>query len=379
MEDRGQKAEIVGRRQEQEARSKKQTIHNCRFTIDNGSTPPGPEGAGYSRVKTESSPKETKYRVCPVGARYSRWDTNHKSPRPTEKTCTMFTARSFIAAVTAVLISSQILVAQDNSYQSYLAHVAAANASLRLNEAAEAKRWIASAPAEHRGWEWEYLSGRVENSLRAITFDGADPRKIRFSPSGDAIAAAMSDGTVRIVDPQSGEELQRLTGHQQTVYDVRYSPDARTLVSCSRDGTVRLWSTGDGKELWQSKGGGQGIASVAYSPDGTTIGYTSWHRKESVVGLVVLFDAASGKELWRTGYDVKPIVDIEFSSDGKYFAIGTWNWRVAVWDVSRAELVRDFDYNDVPVYSAIDDITFSADGKHVAAASKSDDCPGLEH
>lgn len=38
-------------------------------------------------------------------------------------------------------------------YQSHLAHVAAANASLRLNEAAEAKRWLAAAPEKYRNWE----------------------------------------------------------------------------------------------------------------------------------------------------------------------------------------------------------------------------------
>ncbi len=46
------------------------------------------------------------------------------------------------------------------SYQSYLAHVAPASASLQLHRAAEAKRWIAQAPAQHRGWEWRFLAAR---------------------------------------------------------------------------------------------------------------------------------------------------------------------------------------------------------------------------
>lgn len=68
-------------------------------------------------------------------------------------------------------------------YQSYLAHIAAANASLRLNEAAEAQRWLAAAPAKHRNWEWRYLNARSDKSTAALKFAGAAPaatRLVRF-------------------------------------------------------------------------------------------------------------------------------------------------------------------------------------------------------
>ena len=46
----------------------------------------------------------------------------------------------------------------DKEYQSYLAHISAANSSLRLNEKKEANRWLKNAPLKYRGWEWNYLN-----------------------------------------------------------------------------------------------------------------------------------------------------------------------------------------------------------------------------
>jgi hypothetical protein len=50
------------------------------------------------------------------------------------------------------------------------AHIAAANASLRLNETAETKRWLAAATVKYRNWEWRYLHARSDASVGVIKF-----------------------------------------------------------------------------------------------------------------------------------------------------------------------------------------------------------------
>ncbi|RIK65162.1 hypothetical protein DCC62_25850, partial [candidate division KSB1 bacterium] len=67
-------------------------------------------------------------------------------------------------------------------YQSYLAHIAAANASLRLNDAAEAQRWLAASPAKQRDWEWRYLNARSDNSIAAVKLADAAPDEAHYSP-----------------------------------------------------------------------------------------------------------------------------------------------------------------------------------------------------
>jgi hypothetical protein len=54
------------------------------------------------------------------------------------------------------------------SFRSYQAHMAAAEKALRLNEAREQRRWLDGAPEAMRGWEWDYLNGVADTSLRTV-------------------------------------------------------------------------------------------------------------------------------------------------------------------------------------------------------------------
>jgi WD40 repeat protein len=85
-----------------------------------------------------------------------------------------------------------------------------------------------------------------------------------------------------------------------------------------------------------------------------------------------LWNAADGTQVWRTDFLNKPVVVTRFSPDGRTLAVGTWGWRVALWrldDLTAAPRILHLD--DVPIYSAIDDIAFHPSGQRIAAATKS--------
>jgi WD40 repeat protein len=62
-----------------------------------------------------------------------------------------------------------------------------------------------------------------------------------FSPDGRRLASAGADGTVRVWDAASGQELLTLKGHTSKVYGVSFSLDGRRLASAGEDKTVRVW------------------------------------------------------------------------------------------------------------------------------------------
>lgn len=92
---------------------------------------------------------------------------------------------SYMKSITMCWLSFFIFInicAQtDKEYQSYLAHISAANSSLRLNEKTEAKRWLENAPQKFRGWEWNYLNKRIDESVVKFELKDDAPTKISHS------------------------------------------------------------------------------------------------------------------------------------------------------------------------------------------------------
>ena len=64
----------------------------------------------------------------------------------------------------------------------------------------------------------------------------------QFSPDGMRILTTSQDGTARLWDAETGQELGLLAGHSGYLTSAHFSPDGMRIVTASGDGTARLWN-----------------------------------------------------------------------------------------------------------------------------------------
>ncbi len=81
---------------------------------------------------------------------------------------------------------------------------------------------------------------RTERLLVTLPSSQVVPNDLAFSPDGSRLAEVDPDGSVRVFDTSSGEELLVLQGHDDAG-EVAFSPDGSMLATVG-DGMMRIWA-----------------------------------------------------------------------------------------------------------------------------------------
>lgn len=161
-----------------------------------------------------------------------------------------------------------------------------------------------------------------------------------LSPDGSKLFTGNFDGP-RLWDLQTGKELQRFERHSEVVSTVVFSPDGRRVLTGSIGGTVRLLDTETGKEIQHIRGMASGqfvgvVNSVAISPDGRRVLTGSNDHKAH------LLDVETGKELQHYSGHSSPVNCVAFSPDGHRVLTGSGDQTARLWSADTGEEVRRF-------------------------------------
>jgi WD40 repeat protein len=104
--------------------------------------------------------------------------------------------------------------------------------------------------------------------------------EVSFNPTGDMLASASRDGTIKIWS-SNGSPLRTLRGHTNYVLSLNFHPGTkmRLLASASNDNSVKLWNIDTGNEIATLRGHADKINNsldyiVRFSPDGKLLATT---------------------------------------------------------------------------------------------------------
>lgn len=195
---------------------------------------------------------------------------------------------------------------------------------------------------------------------------------LTYAPDGDRLAIAggpnlckeVADDTqaVRVVDSETGHEVMRLIGHYCSVNSVSWSPTGEYLITSSGDGSVRIWNARTGQQIIAfGKTAADGEAEPFYGAD--------WNP---VTNIAVSFDGV-GVSLYRfltdDSFNSSPLIyapdiisEITWSADGCHLAAATRGDSLQLWDINFPEQAPVALYVGVPTSS----IAWSPDGTALA-------------
>ena len=118
-------------------------------------------------------------------------------------------------------------------------------------------------------------------------------RSIDFSPCGNKLAATSYDKIVRVWDLEKPDAPPaELIGHQTYLYALAFSPKGDLLVSADSNGVLGLWDVEHGYELQMFTEETDWIWSIAFSPDGKHLASAHHHKKNAR-----LWDIENGKQI----------------------------------------------------------------------------------
>jgi hypothetical protein len=106
---------------------------------------------------------------------------------------------------------------EEAEFQRYFHHIARAAAGWREGNMAQVEKVLDECPTRRRGWEWQYLKRLCHADLLTLNGHADAVNGVAYSPDGTRLASASSDGTARIWDAITGQQLLTLPGHSNVV------------------------------------------------------------------------------------------------------------------------------------------------------------------
>jgi dynein assembly factor with WDR repeat domains 1 len=69
---------------------------------------------------------------------------------------------------------------------------------------------------------------------------------LAFDPNGYLLATGSMDGTAKIWDVETGQEIYTLKGHKAEIVSLQFNSDGDAILTGSFDTTAKIWDVNNG-------------------------------------------------------------------------------------------------------------------------------------
>ncbi|KAI8991336.1 WD40-repeat-containing domain protein [Mycotypha africana] len=188
-----------------------------------------------------------------------------------------------------------------------------------------------------RIWDWQNIRCLHELRINDVEQQDLGVTSVAISPDSRLVAAGSLDKVVRVWDAVTGQLLERLEGHKDSVYSVAFMPDGKTLVSGSLDKTLRMWQLGTNERnaygserkspcIQVFTGHKDFVLSVATTPDG------HWIVSGSKDRGVQFWDPRTGQTQFMLQGHKNSVISVATSPGHRpMFATGSGDNRARIW------------------------------------------------
>jgi WD40 repeat protein len=199
-------------------------------------------------------------------------------------------------------------------------------------------RWIALSTSLDTSIQiWDMASSLSNETLEpAVTLTGHESPifLLAFSPDGTKLASASRDGSARVWDVTSGEELVVLH-HGERVRSVAFHPAGDRLLTGDFGGNVRVWDvTPQGSAERLAMAAHNEVKTAAYNPDGSLLVTGGWDN------LARIWNPETGALIHTLEGHTEVVFDTAFHPEGRQVATASTDGTVRIWDTQTGQELR---------------------------------------
>ncbi|MBS1487382.1 MAG: High-affnity carbon uptake protein Hat/HatR [Bacteroidetes bacterium] len=141
---------------------------------------------------------------------------------------------------------------------------------------------LAGAGTDGNLYIWD-LKNNYATSKYSVLRQGKDILAIQFMPDSRGVVIGDEEGIIRIFN--SGIVIRTLTGHTSQIEQIKFSHSGQFMATASKDGSVRIWNINQLTEEPQVLADHDWVWSVTFTPDDEQLMAGIHAREETVKGV----------------------------------------------------------------------------------------------